>query len=146
MIKKLLCLLCIGILVTGCGQPAKEEPANAETALLQKLEDESFKVTKGKDDYYGIKNYESWKEATKKGINCDIFVFENEDKAKEQLRTLSTQEYENKDDLKTVISVDPKSKKVIGYIQKDNLLFRGELPEGSVDDMSDLFYELELTR
>lgn len=42
--------------------------------------------------------------------------------------------------------MDPKSKKVIGYIQKDNLLFRGELPEGSVDDMSDLFYELELTR
>lgn len=146
MIKKLLCLLCIGILATGCGQPAKEEPVNTETTLLQKLEDESFKVTEGKDDSYGIKNYESWKEATKEDVNCDVFVFKNEEDAKEQLNKLSDQEHKQKDDLQTIISVDPKSKKVTGYIRKDNLLFRAELPEGDVDDINDLFYELELPR
>lgn len=155
MYKKLLCMLCVGILLTGCGQPTKndQKEANAEEksevtlsseeTLVKSLKEASYVVEDGKEADEDVKDYVSMKTSKKDNITLDVFVFKDAIAAKTEFKT----KLGEKDKADAVTTIDAtKNNEAIGYVLKENLVVRVRIPEGSVNDVGAVFKDFHLPR
>ena len=155
MYKKLLCMLCVGILLTGCGQPTKNDQKEAnveeksevtlssEETLVKSLKEASYVVEDGKEADEDVKDYVSMKTSKKDNITLDVFVFKDAIAAKTEFKTKLGEE--DKADAVTTIDAT-KNNEAIGYVLKENLVVRVRIPEGSVNDVGAVFKDFHLPR
>ena len=157
MLKKLLCLLCVGILLTGCGQPTKNDATEAnvkeksgvklssEESLVMQLKDQDYVVEDGKEQDADMKNYVSWKSAKKDNITCDVFVFKDDRGARAAFEATLDENTEEKNN--AVMTVDTtKNDEALGYITKDNLVVRVRIKNGTTNDLGIVFEAFHLTK
>ena len=157
MLKKLLCLLCVGILLTGCGQPTKndqkegnvekksEEALSTEETLVKSLKDASYVAGDGKKADIDVKNYVSMKNFKKDNVTFDVFVFNDDISARKAFEAKLDEDTEQKNNV--VVTMDAtKNNEALGYVTKNNLVVRVKMTQGNTADLGKLFSEFGLPR